>query len=50
MSIEAFVLAASEVAGEASEHSETSPYLYGAFALVALLGLLFVVTRFHVYR
>lgn len=50
MSIDAFALAASEAAGEASEHSQTNPIVYGVFALVVLLGLLVVVTRFNVYR
>ncbi|MCB0916554.1 MAG: hypothetical protein H6525_10495 [Actinobacteria bacterium] len=50
MSIHSIALAASEAAAESGEHSGTPPVVYGVFALVVLLLLLFVVTRFNVYR
>lgn len=50
MSIHAIALAASEAAGEAGEHSQTNPIVYGVVALVVLMSLLLIVTRFNVYR
>lgn len=50
MSIHSIALATSEAAAEAGEQSQTSPIVYGVFALVVLLLLLFVVTRFNIYR
>lgn len=50
MSIHTIALVASETAEEAGEHSEINPFIYGATALVVLLLLLFLVTRFNVDR
>lgn len=50
MWINTIAVVAAEAAEEAGEHSEINPFFYGGTALVVLLALLFVVTRFNVYR
>lgn len=52
MSINSVVLAVQSASEAAEEHSEgeINPYIYGATALVVLLLLLFIVTRFNVNR
>lgn len=37
-------------AGEAGESGEINPFIYGGVALVILLLLLFIVTRWNIYR
>lgn len=37
-------------AGEAGESGEINPFIYGGVALVVLLLLLFIVTRWNIYR
>lgn len=49
MAIDALMLIAAE-AGEAGEAGETNPFIYGGTALVVLLLLLFIVTRWNIYR
>jgi len=44
------MLRAAEAAGEAGESGEINPYIYGATALVVLLLLLFIVTRWNINR
>lgn len=44
------MIAASEAAGEASEHGEINPFVYGGTTLVVLLLLLFMVTRLNLNR
>jgi hypothetical protein len=49
MFFNALSLVAAE-AGAAGESDEINPFIYGGVALVVLLLLLYVVTRWHIYR
>ncbi|MFI0433576.1 MAG: hypothetical protein ACH36H_10590 [Candidatus Nanopelagicales bacterium] len=49
MSIHSIALVASE-APEAEQAVDINPYVYGATALIVLLALLIVVTRFNINR
>lgn len=49
MAIDALMLIAAE-AGEAGESAEINPFWYGGTALVVFLLLLFIVTRWNIYR
>ena len=49
MAIDALMLIAAE-AGEAGESGEINPFWYGGTAMVVQLLLLFIVTRWNIYR
>ncbi len=50
MSINTIALVAAEASEKASEGTEINPWFYGATALIVLLALLFVVTRYNIDR